>query len=404
MLTRTQIALLAGFGAIAPLSIDMYLPAMPQLAADLSVTTQQAGQSVSVFFSGVAVGQLFAGPLSDRLGRKPLILSGLILYLAGSVAALLTASFELLLIARLLQALGACSVTVAGRAIVRDRLDHVASARLFSLLALIGGLAPILAPSLGNLVLTVANWRTIFVVMAGASAILLAGVLKALPESRSEQTAKQARSEHPFSAYWQLLRNPVIFGNLLAAAFNSACMFAYIANSPAILIEGYGIDRNLFGILFAINALGLIGANQLNRHLLKSISPEEVLKGSARNALIMAALFAAFGISDFGGIWALLALLFLVISSAAIIQANTLAGALAVDPTRSGSTSALFGFFTFSAGTFSSWIAGLLFTGDGSGLALTISGCLLGCALTILLMLGKIDPTAPAELPGVSAR
>ncbi len=383
MLTRTQIALLAGFGAIAPLSIDMYLPAMPQLAGDLAVTAQQAGQSVSVFFAGVAIGQLVAGPMSDRLGRKPLILGGLMLYLAGCVAAIVTSDFTMLLAARLTQALGACAVTVAGRAIVRDKLDHAESARLFSLLALIGGMAPILAPSIGNLIIGFGQWRAIFLAMAIAGVALLCGTLFSLPETRSAETADQARAEMPLRAYRLLLGNRTILGNLAAAACNSACMFAYIANSPAVLMQGYGVSRTHFGLLFAVNAIGLIAASQLNRVMLKSRSPDRILRGSARNAIVLAILFGLFAGTGFGGLWSLALLLFVVISSAAIVQANTLAGALAVDPTRSGATSALFGAFTFAAGTVASWIAGLIETGSGMGLAVTIAACLLGCALAI---------------------
>jgi DHA1 family bicyclomycin/chloramphenicol resistance-like MFS transporter len=393
-LSRPQIALLAGFGALAPLSIDMYLPAMPQLASDLAVTAQQAGQSVSVFFSGVAIGQLIAGPMSDRFGRRPLIISGLVAYVVASIAATLTDSFSMLLVARLLQALGACAVTVAGRAIVRDKLDHAESARLFSLLALIGGLAPVLAPSLGNLIIAFGNWRSIFLAMIVAGVVLVAGTLLFVPETRSAETAHQARNEHPFRAYWQLLRNRVLLGNLLAAGFNSACMFAYIANSPAILIQGYGVNRTAFGFLFAINSAGLIAANQFNRMMLKTRSPHWILQRSARNALVLAGLFMLFAATHLGGMGTLLVLLFVVISSAAIVQANTLAGALSVDRVRSGSTAALFGATTFASGSVSSWIAGSLPGSGGTGLAITIAGCLLGAAFAITRLAGQ--PREPA--------
>lgn len=389
MLTRTQVALLAGFGALAPLSIDMYLPAIPQIAGDLGISGQQAGQSVSVFFSGIAIGQLIAGPMSDRFGRRPLILGGLLLYVGGSMAASFTLSFATLLAARLLQALGACAVTVAGRAVVRDKLDHTESARLFSLLALIGGLAPILAPSLGNLIITIGAWRSIFAAMALGGLLLLVGTAFSLVETRSDVTAAQARGEHPFRSYRALLGNRLFLGNLLAATFNSACMFAYIANSPAVLMEDYGVSRTHFGLLFAVNAVGLVSANQLNRMMLKTRTPDLMLRGSARNAIVLAALFALFALTRAGGMWTLLILLFLVISSVAVVQANTLAGALAVDPTRSGAASALFGAFTFAGGTLASWIAGALALREGVGLAVTIAACLICCSAAIFLWAGR---------------
>ena len=398
MLTRPQIALLAAFGAIAPLSIDMYLPAMPQIASELSVSAQQAGQSVSVFFSGIALGQLVAGPLSDRFGRRSVILVGILLYIAGSVAALLTASFPLLLGARIAQALGACAIMVAGRSVVRDRLDHVESARLFSLLALIGGLAPVLAPSMGNLIMAFAEWRGIFLVMAITGGLVLMATLVLLPESRSDATRQQAISENPFSAYAALLRQKMILGTILAAGLNSACMFAYIANSPAVLMDGYGVSPTNFGFLFAMNSAGLVAANQLNRVLLKTRTPEKVLRGSARNALVFAVLFGLFAATAWGGLVALLVLLFLVIGSAAIIQANTMASAMSVDQSRTGSTAALFGAVTFGAGSLFSWVAGLVHTPDGRGLASVIGVCLIGFAATMFWILR--DHPAPEEQAG----
>lgn len=397
MLTRKQIVLMAGFGAIAPLSIDMYLPGMQELAQDLGITAQQAGQSVAVFFSGVALGQFVAGPMSDRYGRRPLILGGLVLYLLGSLAAALTGTFTMLLAARLAQALGTCAVTVAGRAVVRDKLDHAQSANLFSLLALMGGLAPVLAPSIGNLLLLIGDWRTIFITMLACGLALTVGTLTLLPETRSEAVAIQARGEHPLRTYRQLMGNRLLRGNLVAAACNSACMFAYIANAPAVMMEEYHVGRFLFGLLFSVNAIGLVSANQLNRMLLRTRSPERILRGSARNALALSALFALFAATQLGGLWSLLVLLFVVISSTSIIQANTLAGALSVDPTRSGAISALFGTFTFAAGAVSSWVASVLHGTGGTGLAATIAACLVICAAAIHTATG--DPLQPALSP-----
>ncbi|GLT00770.1 Bcr/CflA family drug resistance efflux transporter [Sphingobium jiangsuense] len=397
MLTRKEIILLATFGAIAPLAIDMYLPAMPALAANLGISARLAGQSVSVFLIGIAAGQLVTGPLSDRLGRRPMILSGLALFTLASLVAAMATAFPVLLAARLFQALGACAVMVSGRAVVRDRLDARESARLFSLLALIGGMAPVLAPMIGAGIIQFGEWRLIFLVMAAFSLLTLLFAFPVLTESRSAATAANARFEHPFRSYVALLRNRQLLGYLATAACNSAAFFTYVANSATVLIDGYGMTPRAFSILFAANSVGLVCANQINRRLLRTRMPAQVLRLSARNALVFASALLLFAATGAGGLPVLVGLLFLVVASIAPVQANTMAGGLGVDPLRSGSTAALFGATTFTAGAIASWIAGLAYRGDGGGLAVVVAFCLVGSALATFRLVAREPDPQPAE-------
>ena len=397
MLTRKEIILLATFGAIAPLAIDMYLPAMPALAANLGISARLAGQSVSVFLIGIAAGQLVTGPLSDRLGRRPMILSGLALFTLASLVAAMATAFPVLLAARLFQALGACAVMVSGRAVVRDRLDARESARLFSLLALIGGMAPVLAPMIGAGIIQFGEWRLIFLVMAAFSLLTLLFAFPILTESRSAATAANARFEHPFRSYVALLRNRQLLGYLATAACNSAAFFTYVANSATVLIDGYGMTPRAFSILFATNSVGLVCANQINRRLLRTRMPAQVLRLSARNALVFASALLLFAATGAGGLPVLVGLLFLVVASIAPVQANTMAGGLGVDPLRSGSTAALFGATTFTAGAIASWIAGLAYRGDGGGLAVVVAFCLVGSALATFRLVAREPDPQPAE-------
>lgn len=397
MLTRKEIILLATFGAIAPLAIDMYLPAMPALAANLGISARLAGQSVSVFLIGIAAGQLVTGPLSDRLGRRPMILSGLALFTLASLVAAMATAFPVLLAARLFQALGACAVMVSGRAVVRDRLDARESARLFSLLALIGGMAPVLAPMIGAGIIQFGEWRLIFLVMAAFSLLTLLFAFPVLTESRSAATAANARFEHPFRSYVALLRNRQLLGYLATAACNSAAFFTYVANSATVLIDGYGMTPRAFSILFAANSVGLVCANQINRRLLRTRMPAQVLRLSARNALVFASALLLFAATGAGGLPVLVGLLFLVVASIAPVQANTMAGGLGVDPLRSGSTAALFGATTFTAGAIASWIVGLAYRGDGGGLAVVVAFCLVGSALATFQLVAREPDPQPAE-------
>jgi len=386
-MSRAQTALLAAFGAIAPIAIDMYLPGIPAMARDLAVSPNNAGTSVSVFFVGMAVGQLFAGPMSDRIGRRPMMIGGLALFTLGGIGAAASGSFALLLGARLVQALGACSVTTCSRAAVRDRLDPREAARLFSLLALVGGLIPLAAPTLGSIVLQLAGWRAMFAAMAAAGALMLAAMLRTLPESRSHATLAQSRGENPLRAYASLLRRPTLLWTLLAASLNSGGMFSYLANSPAVLMEGFGMTPFAYTAAISVNSLGLVLFSQMNRQWLHRHQPEDVL---ARVSLVMAALglaFMAYASLFAGSEPMLLVLLFALLCCAALVQVNGMACALAVDPTRSGSTAALFGAATFATGALLSWIAGRCYTRDGAGLALVVGLAVLGCACALRMML-----------------
>lgn len=368
----------------------MYLPALPPLAADLGVSVDRAAQSIAVFLFGIAGGQLIAGPLSDRFGRKPLIGVGLGLFLASAVVAALTTSFTVLLGARLLQALGACSVMVAGRAVVRDMLDETESARFFSLLALIGGLAPVLAPLVGAGVIAVADWRAIFWVMAGFGALMVLG-LPVLRESRSHETAANARAEHPFRAYAQLLGNRRLLGYLLAAMCNSAGFFAYVANSSVVLVSGYGLTPAQFSLLFGVNSIALVGAAQLNRTMLKTRDPAQMLRMSARNALVLAALLFVLAATGWGGLWGFAGVLFFMVGSVSPVQANAMAGGLGIDSLRAGSAAALFGAATFAAGAGAAAIAGALYDGTARGLCLVIAVSLIGVFASIRLLVLRQD-------------
>lgn len=361
------VILLGSLTAIGALSIDMYLPSLPSIDADFQARSGAAQATLASFFSGLAVGQFFYGPASDRWGRRTPLFVGMSLYVAASIWCALAPSLESLVVARFFQALGGCAGQVIVRAIVRDRFGHRQSARILSQLMLVIGLAPILAPLAGGALLSLGGWRVIFGILAVFGCVIGVWVFLTLRESRSPATAAQARSEHPVSAYLALLRQRTLVGYCLAGALNSAALFAYIAASPSLLIQTYHIPATAFGWVFGANAIGLIGMSQVNAHLLHRHTPEAILIRSRATSILFAVILAVDAFSGFGGMWGVLVPLFFVIASFGLVGANTQAAGLNVDALRAGSISAMMGGASFGAGAAASGLTTLLATAWPNG-------------------------------------
>lgn len=380
------VVLLGSLTAMGPLAIDMYLPSLPAISAGLHASAGEAQATVSAFLAGMALGQLVYGPASDRLGRRGPILFGTVVYVAASFICGLAISPAMLIGARFVQALGACAGGVVSRAIVRDRFNHTETARMLSLLMLIMGLAPILAPLLGGAMLGLGGWRLSFWCMASFGVVVgLAGLFR-LTESRSAETTAHAASETPLQAYLALLREPRLVGYALAGALNGATLFTYIASSPDLLIKTYGIAPQAFGWVFGLNAIGIIGSNQVNRFLLRRRTPDQVLAKSSLIAVGCGGLLLIAAITGVGERWSILPLLFLLLSTYGFLQGNTMAGALNVDPRRAGAISALMGAVSFGTGAVASAAAGVLHDGTPRPMALVMLAALAGSALCLRLL------------------
>lgn len=377
------VVLLGALTAFAPMSIDMYLPSLPAIGESLGAGAAQTQTTVAAFFAGMAIGQFLYGPASDRFGRRPPILVGVAIYVAASAACALATSIETLIAARFVQALGGCAGGVVARAVVRDRFDHTETARMLSLLTLIMGIAPIVAPLLGGLVLGIAGWRAIFWTLCGFGLLVGAWALFGLEESRSEATALQARGENPFRAFAALLRQRRLVGYALAGALNGATLFTYISASPGLLIGIYGIDPAHFGWVFGLNAAGVIGASQVNRYLLLRATPDGVLRRASLIGAGLGVLLAVTAVSGVGERWTVLPLLFLILSTYGFMQGNTMAGALSVDPSRAGSVSALMGGASFGVGALVASLTGAFFNGTPGPMGIAMALAMGGSALVL---------------------
>ena len=380
------VILLGALTAMGPLAIDMYLPALPSIGRALHASPAQTQSTMSAFLFGMGVGQLFYGPMSDRMGRRIPLLAGTAIYVLASFVCVFAMTPAMLIGGRFVQALGACAGGVVSRAVVRDRFNHTETARMLSLMMLIMGGAPIFAPLLGGALLSLGGWQLNFVFMGGFGIVLLVASVLRLKESRSDATRAHAGSETPIQAYFALLREPRLVGYALGGALNGAVIFTYVASSPDLLINSYHIAPSHFGWVFGINGIGLIGSNQVNRILLRWHTPDRILQVAGPVSIGFAVLLVIAATTGIGERWTVLPLLFALLSSFGFLSGNTMAGALNVDPRRAGAISALMGFASFVTGALSSALAGLLHDGTARPMAVIILLALIGSTLSLRLL------------------
>ncbi|MDX3189381.1 multidrug effflux MFS transporter [Streptomyces sp. MN03-5084-2B] len=365
------VLVLGGLTAFGPLSIDMYLPALPRMAADLHAADSTVQLTLSAFIVGLALGQLVVGPLSDALGRRGPLLAGLVLYVVGSVLCAVSPDAWLLVAARLVQALGAAAGIVIARATVRDLFSGTAMTKFFSTLMLVSGLAPILAPLIGGQLLNWTSWRGVFVVLTAFGALLLAVVVFFLPEPSPSRSP--LRLGQVMRTYGRLALDRSFAGYALASGLLFASMFAYISGSSFALQGVYGLSPQAYSVVFGVNGVGIVLAGQLNGRLVGRISERALLRsglllGVTGGALVLAsALFRA-------PLALLLVSLFLLVSSIGLVMPNASSLALASHARSAGAASALLGVLQFAVGAVATPLVGLGGTGTAVPMAATMAG------------------------------
>ncbi len=381
------LVLISALSAFPPVTTDIYLPALPELTRDLAGTTAQGQQTLAAFFVGLSIGQLGYGPWSDRIGRRPVILIGVAVYLAASFGCALAHSMPAMIVLRFIQAVGASAAVVASSAMVRDRYDHLESAKVLSMVMLVRGLGPIVAPVLGGLIVTVGGWRAIFWALSVFGVVIGAVVLASLEETRTAAVAERARSESPLKAYLGVLASGRTMAYVMTACLNFGCLFAWVAAAPFLLIGVYRIPPLWFGWVFLINALGFMATSQINRALLRRCRPDSIMTWGAVFAAAAAAVLMADALTGALGPVGVLAPLFLVISSLGFVATNAQAGALAVDPPRAGTVSAVFGACQFMFGAVATAAGAIISREPAIAMATVILvGALGALALPVLVL------------------
>jgi DHA1 family bicyclomycin/chloramphenicol resistance-like MFS transporter len=368
------ILILGALSAFGPLAIDFYLPAFPAMALAFGTDEKHVQLTLAAYFLGLSIGQLAYGPVADRFGRRIPLLAGIGLFTAASLACAYAPNLEWLIGARFVQALGGCAGMVISRAVVSDKCDAVGSAKVFSQLMLVMGLAPILAPMLGGLLVNTTGWQSIFLVLTGFSALAGLAVALGLPESLPAHVPRQPLSG-ALRQYGRLLADPIFLGHALTGGVAIAGMFAYIAGSPFVFIKLYGVPAEHFGWLFGMNAAGFILVAQLNARLLAKRGPAFLL---ARTVwLYLAGGLALLAVSAWHTtqLWPLLIPLFLCIASLGCIVPNASACAMNGQGARAGSASAMLGCLQFSVAAGAAALVGVLHDGSAMPMAMVISLC-----------------------------
>lgn len=340
--------------AVGPLSIDMYLPALPAMADSFGVSTAFMANSVPAYFIGLVFGQLFYGPLSDRVGRVKPLYFGMTLYVIASIVCATTNNEYVLFAGRTVQALGACVGAVVTRAAIRDRLTARQTAKAFSIMILVMGLAPILAPSLGALFLRFFDWHSIFWFLAAFGTLNLLLTKFFFFETLTEENRNIRLAKEVLSQYWDLLKDPTFNYPAIGGGLLMGAMFVYISAASELIMDTYGISATHFGWIFGLNAAGFVGLTQLNQWLTNRFRILSILRFGAMMQVVSAAALFIIGLIFGVDAWLplVLACIFFCIAGLGLTQPNASAIALAFQKRRAGMASALQGSLMFSVGIF----------------------------------------------------
>ncbi|RPF33041.1 multidrug effflux MFS transporter [Streptomyces sp. TLI_185] len=354
--------ILGGLTATPPLAMDMYLPSLPEVTNSLHAPAATVQLTLTACLLGMALGQLVAGPMSDRWGRRRPLLIGLVAYVVSTVLCAFAPTVELLVTFRLAQGLAGAAGIVIARAVVRDLYDGVAMARFFSTLMLIGGVAPIVAPLIGGQILRVTDWRGVFVVLTVVGTVLTAAVWAKLPETLPAGERHGGGVGEALHSMRRLLADLPFTGFMLAGGFAFAALFAYISASPYVIQEIYGASPQTFSLLFGLNSVGLVAVGQINGKLLVGRVRLDRALGAGLLVVIAAAtalLLMSTGAFGKVGLAPVAAALFVLMSAMGVTLPNAQALALMRTKHSAGSASALLGTSSFLIGAVASPLVGI---------------------------------------------
>jgi len=377
-------ALLAALSAVGPLTTDMYLPSLPEIARQLHATTPQVQFTISSYLIGFAVGQIIYGPISDRHGRKPVLLGAIVLYCAASLVCALSRSIEMLIVARFAQALGGCGGIVLSRAMVRDLYSGARAGRELSVIGAVMALAPVLAPVAGGALQAAFGWQSVFLTLVAAGIVGIAIVSLLLPETLSRRASEPVSIVSIARSYRLVARHGAFLAYIGLCAASYAGLFAWISAASFVLQDLYGLTAFIFGLVFAVGSIGYMTGSMLSARLSHRFGIDGVLgiggcAVAAGGLLMMASL--ALGIAS---VAALVIPVAIYLAGLGMVLPQSIAGAMTPFPERAGAASSLFGFVQQTVAALFGAIVGLLLGQSAWPLAIAVA--VAGCTtLTIWL-------------------
>ncbi len=379
--SRTFIVLLGCLTGLTALSIDMSLPALPTLTAVFETSPDRAALTLSMFLLGYSLSQLFYGPLSDRFGRRPLILIGLVLYILGSLGCAVSASIDQLILWRLVQGIGACAGPILARAVVRDLFERQRAAQILSYMTLVMALAPLLAPVAGGYLL-ILHWRVIFIVLTAIGAALLAATWLALAESLAQGNTRATRPGELLRNLRDFCRRRVCIGYALIVCFVFSGLFSYISGSPFVLIEVFGVPSDHFGYLFGLSAFPLMAGALLNGRLVRRTEPAGILRLAIALLLLAGASILVCATFGLGGLAGIVGPMLIYMLGLGLAMPNAIAAAMEPVPHMAGFASSLIGCLQTAGGGLAGYALAAFYDRSALPMALAVALSAAGTAIT----------------------
>jgi DHA1 family bicyclomycin/chloramphenicol resistance-like MFS transporter len=384
--------------AFSSISTDIYLPALPTMADALHAGTGAMEFTISGYLIGFSLGQFFWGPLSDRIGRRRPIAIGLVLFIIGSAGCAVSQSVGGMIAWRAVQAIGACASVTLARAIVRDLYVGHRATQMMSTLMIVTAIAPMLGPSVGSLIIAVAQWRAIFWVLAVVGLLTLAA-LYTLPETLAVERRLREPLSHVFSTYGKLLTQPRLLGYAGVGGFLYGGIYAYVAGTPFAYITYHHVQPQHYGLLFSLGSIGIMAMNLVNVRLVARLGSDRLLRAGAMGACVTGVLVAITARTGWGGLAGLVIPLFLFVSCTGLIAANSITGALNLFPGVSGSVSALIGASQFGTGIFGSALVGVFADGTPRPLGALMAFFGIGSMLCAVLLVPRGNASTEGGSP-----